>query len=252
MVFKNMNILFVVLFFLLSATSAELTMAELQPLPTSYMTYHRGDPYTTVYSPTQIPPPQNASTPKIEISSLANGTTYTSNNLTLTFTLTMQSTNSQIPITLRDLYYKASWQPNNTTIGGQPNAPFINKTENFTFNLTNVPEGNNSITVYSSILCHYQTGTERYSRPNTPKSIIVWEFLNVKSNYYLLDGNSTVDFIVDTTPKPPSPSPTAPQAAFTSENVSVAIVVAVTVLAVIASSVILWLKKMSKRKKSPL
>ena len=191
-------------FFGTTVTSQQQTF----PLPTTHSTYHHGDPYTTIYYPTEIPSPNETKSPTITIITPTNNTLYGSNNLTLSFNLAMESPSSFYPITLQALTYKPSWKSDNFTIDTELHSPFINKTLPLTIDLTNIPEGNHTVTVTASTLYEYETGRENFSRLNTPTSIIRFQYLYIYSNYYTTTGTSTVNFTINTipttTPRPSS------------------------------------------------
>ena len=77
-----------ILFLLVPSISAtQITIVA----PTPHSTYHKGDPYTTIYSPSEIAPPNGTKPPIITITTPINNTLIASNNLTLTFNLTLES-----------------------------------------------------------------------------------------------------------------------------------------------------------------
>ena len=117
--------------------------------PTPRSTYHSGDTYTTVYRPTEISPPNGTKEPIITITLLVKNAVIASSNLTLTFDLTLEASTGFYPITLEAVYYKLSWQSNNNTLDIDSHALFMKKTLPFSINITNIPEGTQSITVYA-------------------------------------------------------------------------------------------------------
>ena len=180
--------------------------------PAPHTTYNKGDSYTTVYSPSEIAPPNGSKPPIITVTSLVNNTVVTSNNLTLTFDLILESPSTYHPIILQGLCYKPSWRSDNVTIGTDSNNQFISKTITFSIFLTNLEDGVKSVTIYASTMYEFETGRENIRKPVSPSGMIVGNFLYVYSNYYFIEGSSTIDFLIDTSPKTnSSPTPTIPE-----------------------------------------
>ena len=102
---------FISLLLIPSISATQIT--NVAPLPHS--TYHKGDPYTTVYLPSEITPPKGTKPLKIEITSITHNTVLSSSNLTLTFNLTLEAPTTYCPIILQGLCYKPSWQSENVT-----------------------------------------------------------------------------------------------------------------------------------------
>lgn len=184
------------------------TTVEAWVAPTPYPTYHAGAPYTTIYYPTEVPPPNGTKMPTVAITYPVNSTVTASNNLTLTANLMLETSTSYYPITLGTVCYKPSWEPNNVTIDINSPSPFTKKTIPLNINITNIPEGPQSITVYAYTVCQYETGRENVRAPVSQSGFIVGNFLYIYSNFYRVAGSSTVNFTIDTTPtKPPTPTP---------------------------------------------
>ena len=171
--------------------------------PTPHTTYHKGDSYTTVYSPSEIAPPNGTKLPKIEITSIVNNTVLTSNNLTLTFNLILEAPTTYHPINLQGLCYKPSWQSDNITINIDSNSQFVNKTLPFSISFTNITDGAKSVTIYASTMYEFETRRENVAEPISPSSGMIGLYGNVLyvySNYYFIEGYSSVDFTIDTSP----------------------------------------------------
>ena len=143
----------------LPALSSKTNFA-VAPTPHTTYTYRKGDPYTTVYSPSEIALPNGTKLPIITITSMVNNSVITSNNLTLTFNLTLESPTAYYPIILQGLCYKPSWQPDNTTTDFGSNSKFVNKTLPFSISFTNITDGAKSVTIYASTLSEFETGRE--------------------------------------------------------------------------------------------
>ena len=170
--------------------------------PTPHTTYHKGDPYTTVYFPSEITPPNGTKLPKIEITSMVNNSVITLNNLTLTFNLTLESPTAFYPVILQGVCYKTSWQSDNITIDFGSDNKFYNKTLPFSISFNNLTDRTKSLTVYASIMYEFETGRENVAEPVSGiKGIPPYgNYLHIYSNYYFLEGSSSVDFTIDTSP----------------------------------------------------
>jgi hypothetical protein len=77
----------------------------------------------------------------------------------------------------------------------------MKKTLPFSINMTNIPEGTHSITVYAYTICEYETGRENVRAPVSPSGFLVGNFLYIYSNFYRIAGSSSVNFTIDTSPK---------------------------------------------------
>jgi hypothetical protein len=171
--------------------------------PTPHTTYHKGDSYTTVYRPSEIAPPNGTKLPKIEITSIVNNTVLTLNNLTLTFNLILEAPTTYHPITLQGLCYKPSWESDNITINIDSNSQFVNKTLPFSISFANITDGAKSVTIYASTMYEFETRRENVVAPISPSSGMIGIYGNslyVYSNYYFIEGSSSVNFSIDTSP----------------------------------------------------
>jgi hypothetical protein len=169
------------------------------PIPTPHSTYHKGDSYTTVFSPSQINPPNGTKPPKVTIKSITNNTSVSTNNFTLTFSLALEGS---FPITLQTLTYKPSWQPDNASINYDSQRKYGNETLTFTIPFFNVPEGEQSITINADTMSEFETGTENARKPvsGMPNIPPYGNYFYVYSNYYFVSGQSFVNFTVDPSP----------------------------------------------------
>jgi len=169
------------------------------PVPTPHSTYHKGDSYTTVYSPSEIAPPNGTKLPKITIKSPTNKTLISNNNFTVTFSLALEGA---YPITLRRLYYKSSWQTDNGYVDFNSLRKYSNETLTSSIPFSNVPEGKQVIAINADIMSEFGTGTESVRQPvsGVPNIPPYGNYVYVYSNYYLISGQSFVDFTVDTSP----------------------------------------------------
>jgi len=181
-----------------------------EPVPRT--AYYPGDTYTTLYRPTEIPPPNGTKQPIITITSPVNWSVTASNNLTLTFNLTLEASTSHYPITLDAVYYKPTWQPDNKSLEIDSKTPFMNRTFPFTVSIPNVPNGTHTITVYACAVCEYDTSRELVRQPVSQSGFIIGNFLYVYSNFYRATGSSSVAFTVDPSANEETIPPTEPPA----------------------------------------
>jgi hypothetical protein len=179
-----------------------------QAQPTPFSIYHHGDPYTTVYKPKQISVPNDAKSSTITILSPENHALVAQNSTTLVFNLTVEAKSGIQPVSLTEVCYKPSWQPNNITVDLNYPSPIVNKTFQLSVNAVDIPEGNQSITVYASAICQFETSRELVYKPVSPSGFIQGTFLYINSYFYILSTSSTVNFSVDTTPPTPTSSAT--------------------------------------------
>ena len=197
------------------------------PAPTMHASYSRGDPYTTVYYPSEIPPP-NQTTPQIRITAPLNNTVLTSNMTVLSFDLTLKALNDHQPLTLQAVSYRLSWQPNNITIELGDQNPTVTKTVSFSVNLTDIPCGNNTITIYAEAMTQFEVKREEIQSPVSPSGFIVGKYMNIYSNYYFTEESSTTYFEVNTATPPPSLSDDG-----STVNIVIAALTSVGVIAVV-------------------
>ena len=211
--------------------------------PTQHATYHKGDPYTTVYLPNEIAPPNGTKPPKIEITSIVNNSVITSNNLTLTFNLIIESPTTYYPIILQGLCYKPSWQSDNITIDFGSNNKFYNKTLPFSISFTNMTDGAKSVTVYASIMYEFETGRENVAEPvSGVKGIPPYgNYLHIYSNYYFIESFSSVEFTIGTAPTITPNINTNSGLDYTTHILLYAI--GITILLIVAASLLVYHKK---------
>ena len=175
--------------------------------PTPHTTYHKGDSYTTVYSPSQITPPNRTEPPEITLISPINHTLISTNNFTVTFDLTLEGSHL---ITLQNLTYKTSWQSDNVPIDSDSQKKYNNETLTFSISLSNVPEGEQSIAINADTMSEFETGRESLVEPisGMPGIPPYGNYFYIYSNYYFFSGLSSVDFVINTSPTM-TPSPTS-------------------------------------------
>lgn len=133
-------------------------------------------------------PPTDMQPQMVTILSPKNMTGYASNNSSLSFRVSLNSTNTWYHIHIDSVYYKASWQDNNVSVYSWSSHDLWNPFDNdpylseflYELNLTEIPEGRQNITVTAYAIGSYE------------KSMVYHEFpTNI---------SSSVIFIIDTTP----------------------------------------------------
>jgi len=119
---------------------------------TQFVNLGRANPYMKGGN---TPPPEGTQPPTIFIFSPNNNTVFASNNITLTFNVTM----SEDTYTLSAVYFEVDWQEGNTSVYYSRAAPdyLYNK------NLTGIPEGKHRITIIAAAHGYYIEGMASYS-----------------------------------------------------------------------------------------
>jgi hypothetical protein len=116
----------------------------------------QANPYFVNPEYTEVSPPAGTKPPIVTIHTPQNGSCYPK-NLTLTFDVTVPEPNGNKSIyAITELYYKASWHPNEITITQKS----IFDSASFSINLTDVRGGDHSITIYAVGFGSYKTGEE--------------------------------------------------------------------------------------------
>ena len=123
----------------------------------------QANPYHREAIGTKVSPPAGTQAPIINIQTPQNGSFYPK-NLTLTFVVTVPKTNGDKSIdAVTKLYYKGSWEPNEITITQLNEYGYqkiIEDSASFSIDLSSVPGGNLSITVYAVGVGSYETRSE--------------------------------------------------------------------------------------------
>jgi hypothetical protein len=200
---RNLLLIGIIASLLIPIVSAQNTTVA--PKPTVYSSYHKGDSYQTVYSPTEISVPDGTDYPSIGIIYPQNESVISSNS-TLNFMLTLKSPSKYYPITLLTVCYKPSWSSENITVDLREIVSlkfYSNNTLPFSISLVGIPEGKQSVTIYVTAFYEYETGTE-YKEVHSQSSFLIFKYLYVYSNYYFLEGSSFTEFIVENSPTPDS------------------------------------------------
>ena len=76
----------------------------------------------------------------------------------------------------------------------------MKKTLPLAINITNIPEGTQSKTVYAYTICEYETSREQVRAPIGQSGIMVGNYLHIYSNFYRIAGSSSVNFNADFSP----------------------------------------------------
>jgi hypothetical protein len=165
------------------------------------------NPYFREYIPTIIPPPEETEPPKICIQTPENNTFYASNNLPLSFNVSIPQTNGEKSIhVILTLYYNASWKSNKTIFIDEGIVGFAS----YSINLTNIPDGFQSLAIYAIGWGAYDTKHTIFAENNTYMTYY---------NIFNKTGVSAVEFDVDTSP--PEITVLSPQnTTYTNTNVS--------------------------------
>jgi len=158
-------------------TAISLTVAEVQVA--------KANPYYRVPVYTDVSPPEGTQAPVISIQTPQNGS-FHPKNVTLTFDVIIPKTNGQQSYGVSELYYKGSW---NTEITVIPKKKFDDNTS-YTVDLSGVPGGNLSITVYAVGLGYIETRSEVVDS--------VWMYTYY--DRFEIASYSTVSFVKDLVP----------------------------------------------------
>jgi hypothetical protein len=125
-----------------------------------------------------VSPDSNTKPPEISILSPENNTILGSNHLFLNFTINVGASTTGSYLSIYDAGYKADWKSHDQWVNP--------KLTEFSFNLTDIPDGNHSITIHAAEEGSYIPAHDN-SNPMT-------------RNDFYINGSSSVFFIVDTAP----------------------------------------------------
>jgi hypothetical protein len=132
---------------------------------------------------TDVSPPEGAQPPIVTIHTPTNGSSYPY-DLTLAFDVAVpRMTGDEALDAITKVYYKASWETEEILVAEK-------RFGSFSIDLSHVPGGSLSVTVYAVGVGYIQTGEEFHEEDD-----IVWSY-----NYYdkfTLTSYSTVSFIKD-------------------------------------------------------
>ncbi len=161
---KNFPIIAFILLFLFSAVAV-----------TRFVNLAKANPYMYLGN---VPPDSSTKPPEISILSPENNTIFPNNSFFLNFTISVGHSTTGSYLNIYDAGYKADWKHHDQWINPE-------LTE-FSFNLTEVPEGDHSIIVHAAEEGSY-IPARNSSNPMT-------------RNDFYINGSSLVFFIIDTTP----------------------------------------------------
>jgi hypothetical protein len=146
----------------------------------------------------EVSPRSDTQPPKITILSPEHNSTFNTNSLSVNLKVEVGESKSAESKMIWDVYYKADWLENNTSIyeyspnaSPQPN-PILSEYSTI-LNLTGIPEGRHSIIIRAT-----ESGTY-YDPPFSEWPMWSLEF-NVKSYSFHIIGASQVSFTIDVTP----------------------------------------------------
>ncbi len=171
---------------MLNRTVASVFIIALLITPIGAMSidFAQANPYRYEDHWTEVPPPTGTQAPIITIHTPQNGSYY-QKNVNLTLDVIIPKTNGTYSID--ELYYVGSWKPNEVTYIAKK----FGVNTSFSVDLTPVPGGNLSITLYAVGAGFYMTSQELGSDPYT----MITHFASFK-----MTGHSTVSFIKDLVP----------------------------------------------------
>ena len=130
----------------------------------------------------EVPPDAYTHPPTIFISSPENNAVYAANNLTFTFNISApESTTAANPPFISEVYYETDWQEDSIRVYGFPYHYDPRPTKlDFSFAITEIPEGQHNIAVHA-------TGSG-------------WYLNGLYSHDFNIHGSSPVNFVIDTIP----------------------------------------------------
>ena len=143
-----------------------------------------------------IPPDSNTKPPIISVFSPMNQTSHSATSITFSLNVSVGESTTASSKFIREIHYKVDWQTSNTTLyelnptGDPYSTEKVITSFSKTLNLTGIPDGTHSLTVYANEKGAYYNYTD-YGEGS------VWT-----EYYYLFEINSSssVFFTVDTTP----------------------------------------------------
>jgi hypothetical protein len=166
------NIMLMLIVALLLSVLAGTHVALIEADPYMYVTVQEGE----------TAPPIGTIPPTVLIFSPSNNTEYGPNSVSLVFNI---STEDSYSSGISEVYYLASWQPSITHV----NPTTAN---NYNINITSVPEGTHSLTIYA--VQNGRVYTRKVADPDNA-FLIYHYYLS-----YKITGSSRTIFIIDATP----------------------------------------------------
>jgi len=138
------------------------------------------------------PPDADEEPPVVSIFSPQDGEAYVLNSMSLTFNVSLGESTSGMPRWLVELYFEGDWQENKTYVNVDEYDYEKYHSERsllpseFSFNLTNIPEGKHTITVYANVKSH------EWEDPEGGLPVFYWDFF--------INCSASINFTIDTVP----------------------------------------------------
>jgi hypothetical protein len=155
---------------------------------TQFVSFAEANPYPDGFvTEGEISPPEGTLAPTISIISPKSNAAYASNNVSLTFNVSIPEVNNGT-VWLAEVYYKTSWQPSETYVREGSNLASL-YSETFSINLTNVSEGPRWIEIHAV----GQGG-------HVTREVCRFPFSTIYQVFFKLTSSSMVNFTIDTIP----------------------------------------------------
>jgi hypothetical protein len=173
-------------------TALAVALLTLAVVGAEFVNLAQGDPYIGDFKMEGTTPvPEGTKPPTITISSPANHSAYSSNNFLLNFSTAIEESNN-ISLSIREVYYIASWQKDKTEIDLISLFVKNNYTwpSSFSINITDIPKGPHWIDIYA-----VATGFAYETRQEIEGIYDTTYYVG-----YEITGLSTVDFTIGSVP----------------------------------------------------
>jgi hypothetical protein len=155
-----------------------------------FVNFGRANPFLHTWEKEgEVSPPAGTMPPEILILSPTNKTAYASNNVSLTFNVSIPESNN-VSSSINEIYYRASWQQLKKT-SVNLKSPKYNLPQ-ISINLTDVPEGPRWLEVYATA----EGGFAHWTRNVTEG----YHKIQYYVTYSEITSSSLVNFTIDTTP----------------------------------------------------
>jgi hypothetical protein len=165
-----------------------LTLSFLIERGLQYRNFAEANPYPNEFvTEGEISPPEGTLAPTISIISPKNDAAYASNNVSLTFNVSIPEANNGT-VWLAEVYYKTSWQSSETYVREGSDLVSL-YSETFSINLTNVSEGPRWIEIHAV----GQGG-------HVTREVCRFPFSTIYQMFFKLPSSSMVNFTIDTIP----------------------------------------------------
>jgi len=154
---------------------------------TQFVNVGRANPYIRdAVREGEVSPPEGTKPPTITIFYPNNNTAYASNNISLTFNVSIPKSNN-VSLSLSEVYYRASWKSSNTYVDLRVH---YRTPTSFSINMTGVPEGPRWLVVYA-----VARGFSHETRHEIKGIYSITYYVG-----YKITGSSAANFTIDTTP----------------------------------------------------